>query len=703
MQDSSDPRSDIYTRRVRVRWSWLALVATSACGHPSPVPPPYVTVDPAPVDARPKRLRPVRMDVTPPDRPATPLSCPPMTEDLDQSRVTLDAAVLFATDAATLQPAAEGVLAELVASQVAPFPKVRLRIEGHTDDRGSTSYNARLSRRRADAVAAWLTAHGIERDRVQTEGLGETRPVGDNATEPGRAANRRVEVVLRGMSEGGQCGDSRACCLVDTPACIGADLTATSWQRDADRHGVEVSERVVRLCEVSEIGQAVWVTSTGENKIAKFEAATGRELFRVPTFGKFPQRTAIAPDGSVWITNRESGSYIHLAPDGSVRCASEYGTCVTRAAAVDPDGHAWIGCHDDKTVRRVDAVRTEGEVMIVDDPGGEHNVVPRCAETAQVQLRDTAPYGLASDADGGMWVTSNLGTTVAKIDTHRAARIAEFDVASDPFLRRWGGCFSPYGITIDRDGNPWLGNYLCGTVLKMDGSTGRILGSFGGGKGRRLQRPRAVGLDRDGNVWVAENEGTHVVKLSPRGGFLRRVDLSPCGGADPGPLGTGSDAEGHMWTVLHDAGKLVRYTTEGEILGCYPEGDTLRAPYTYSDLTGSLLSLVTRDTGRVRARVQAPAPTQWRMLTARVSTPGGSRACLRVRAAPSELDLAKAAWSGRACPSAGTLSPRRVALFTADRSGPTGRVLEVELTLSPGIDGSLPTFADASVAGIPAP
>ena len=71
----------------------------------------------------------------------------------------------------------------------------RLRIEGHTDNAGDTAANLELSNARAAAVATWLTGKGIDAGRVSVAGLGDTQPVADNATEDGRARNRRVVLV----------------------------------------------------------------------------------------------------------------------------------------------------------------------------------------------------------------------------------------------------------------------------------------------------------------------------------------------------------------------------------------------------------------------------------------------------------------------------------------------------------------------------
>lgn len=103
--------------------------------------------------------------------------------------------VLFDTGKATLNPGAALKLDRL-ASFLNEHPDRRVQIEGFTDSVGSDAYNQDLSERRAEAVQAALTARGIDRSRISTEGYGKAFPVASNSDSSGRQLNRRVEVVI---------------------------------------------------------------------------------------------------------------------------------------------------------------------------------------------------------------------------------------------------------------------------------------------------------------------------------------------------------------------------------------------------------------------------------------------------------------------------------------------------------------------------
>jgi outer membrane protein OmpA-like peptidoglycan-associated protein len=84
-----------------------------------------------------------------------------------------------------------------VAATLRQHPEIsKIRVEGHTDDRGPSSYNKSLSQRRAQSVVNYLVGQDISSDRLVAEGFGEDKPIASNNTEEGRSINRRVEMVI---------------------------------------------------------------------------------------------------------------------------------------------------------------------------------------------------------------------------------------------------------------------------------------------------------------------------------------------------------------------------------------------------------------------------------------------------------------------------------------------------------------------------
>ncbi|MBJ7575534.1 OmpA family protein [Luteimonas sp. MC1828] len=104
--------------------------------------------------------------------------------------------VNFAVDKADILPASQPQV-DQVLQLLRDDPALRLSIDGHTDASGDAADNQRLSEARAKAVVAALTTQGIAAERLQAKGHGQAQPVADNATEEGKARNRRVELVKR--------------------------------------------------------------------------------------------------------------------------------------------------------------------------------------------------------------------------------------------------------------------------------------------------------------------------------------------------------------------------------------------------------------------------------------------------------------------------------------------------------------------------
>jgi len=114
----------------------------------------------------------------------------------DQIRVTFESAILFDFDSAMLKVSSQDQLKQM-AEVFKKYPDTEIVISGHTDNRGSESYNQKLSERRAKAVRDFLVDQGIDPGRLTVVGYGELRPVASNDTEEGRRLNRRVELQIR--------------------------------------------------------------------------------------------------------------------------------------------------------------------------------------------------------------------------------------------------------------------------------------------------------------------------------------------------------------------------------------------------------------------------------------------------------------------------------------------------------------------------
>lgn len=104
------------------------------------------------------------------------------------------AAVVFEPNSTTLSLSSESVLLK-VASLLKSTPQSSLKIAGHTDNSGNAERNLELSRIRANAVADFLVARGVNRQQLVVQGFGQTRPLFDNTTAEGRAKNRRIEFI----------------------------------------------------------------------------------------------------------------------------------------------------------------------------------------------------------------------------------------------------------------------------------------------------------------------------------------------------------------------------------------------------------------------------------------------------------------------------------------------------------------------------
>lgn len=113
----------------------------------------------------------------------------------DNITLSMPGNITFASNSADLNAQFFTVLdgVDLVLKE---YDKTMIEIAGHTDSTGSAALNQSLSERRAQAVAAYLSSHGLPAKRVLTVGAGPSRPIASNATPEGRQQNRRVELTI---------------------------------------------------------------------------------------------------------------------------------------------------------------------------------------------------------------------------------------------------------------------------------------------------------------------------------------------------------------------------------------------------------------------------------------------------------------------------------------------------------------------------
>lgn len=103
--------------------------------------------------------------------------------------------VTFLTDSADVRAESYPIL-DKVAATLGEYHETVIEVAGHTDSSGGTEHNQKLSERRAQSVAAYLTSKGIEQKRLMVVGDGERDPIASNDTAAGRQQNRRVEMTI---------------------------------------------------------------------------------------------------------------------------------------------------------------------------------------------------------------------------------------------------------------------------------------------------------------------------------------------------------------------------------------------------------------------------------------------------------------------------------------------------------------------------
>ena len=180
------------------RWTMaaVAILAIAACGG-DPQPPP-ATPTPRPAPPPPAARPPAQTTNTSAADPAREREAA-----LAQMRTTLAEMVFFDYDRSEIRADTRTIL-DRKARILRDQPTIRIRIEGHADERGSTEYNLALGSRRAESLRTYLTGVGIQASRLEIASYGEGRPLERGANESAWSRNRRAEFgVTAGTLAGG--------------------------------------------------------------------------------------------------------------------------------------------------------------------------------------------------------------------------------------------------------------------------------------------------------------------------------------------------------------------------------------------------------------------------------------------------------------------------------------------------------------------
>ena len=353
----------------------------------------------------------------------------------------------------------------------------------------------------------------------------------------------------------------------------------------------------------------IWIANSPEGTVSKIDTVTATELARYATGpdAPDPSRTTVNLQGDVAVANR-SGSVTKIAaeeercidanangaidtsqgpndvlPWGEDECvlwhhdipfnnndnqggprgtAWDAGADAAGCATANP--HLWIGWRDQPDdvaiVRRLDGATgtLDGEVVIPDWVGNWGH----------------GPYGGAADADGAYWGLGTLGTLI-RIDPDTLD------------YERWENpeAHVMYGIAINADGDPWLAGWD-GGLWHFDRDTEQFI-DMGGSDGGP-SRFRGLMIDASGEAWIAGNNPCGLVRFDTQGGNLVNgaIDLPGC----DEPVGVSIDVDGMVWVV--DRGASTAYKVDPGDLSTVTVGG-LVSPYTYSDMTGAGLGLVT--------------------------------------------------------------------------------------------------------------
>ena len=360
----------------------------------------------------------------------------------------------------------------------------------------------------------------------------------------------------------------------------------------------------------------IWIANSAEGTVSKIDTVTALEQARYrtgpATKNPDPSRTSVDLWGDVAVLNRND-SVIKIAAqrrdcrdldgDGRITTSTSrqdilpWGSdeCVLWSAELDyvawnesdggPRGLAWDGgtgdpCEEPVNERLWVGWGTEDGVAIIERRFGDDGSLEQRWEFPNWDSHwDHGIYGAAANADGDLWALGTKGTLV-----HIDAETLDVRRHQNPSRD------VVYGIAVDAQGTPWLSGWdgklwrfdLQSLTFVQEAYFGGTLGPITGTQGR------GIAVDRQGIAWIAANDPPRLVRFDTIAGAEPEALELP-GSVEP--VGVAVDHEGYVWVVDRGADRAYKFDPEQRVT--IRIVSALVSPYTYSDMTGASLRLVT--------------------------------------------------------------------------------------------------------------
>ena len=476
---------------------------------------------------------------------------------------------------------------------------------------------------------------------------------------------------------------------------VGADVTYTD-DADFDRgtlvnvdHDAPNDDQL-QLSRAGTSFPLVWIATTGRGSITKIDTRSGEILgeFATAPSGqpKNPSRTTVVLDGSVWATNRDGNSVVHVG-------LKELGQCVDRNGNGSIDTSS--GWDDVLEWSNAEAADTEGGVTTAADECIRHYVRVHTGGTRHISVTPDDDVWVSGTGGQSLWdlidgATGEIVRTEGPFACGGYGGLMDGEgvIWSSSGLLRWDPdapesatnpqCLSvsAYGLALAPDGNVWTSSGPSTHEVAPDGT---LLGSFSHG----ASNAQGLAVDARGHVWVSSalGGGTTVGHLLGDGTHVGNVT-----DVGTGSTGVAVDAAGKVWTANLDSSDATRIDPGKGPLGA--DGTTRvgavdltvplpgSSPYNYSDMTGSVALASTSQGSWTVVQDGGEAGTEWASIEWNAGVERAAREALRVeaRASDARAGLGAQLWTpvenGEPLPHGGRFIQLRVTFDGADDAAP---------------------------------